>query len=77
VLTVALAGAGDALGDADEQHRGDHRDDEAEHVELEDVPGAQQVGDGAADQRPDQAEQQRGEDAQVPLAGLISRPARR
>src|SRR5947209_14639649 len=57
--------AGDRLGDADEAHRGDHGDDEAEDVELPDAAGAQQAGDDAADDRAGHPEAQGGEDAEV------------
>jgi len=34
-----VARARDGLGDTDEQHRSDHGDDEAEHVQFHDVAG--------------------------------------
>src|SRR5690349_17561486 len=62
--------AGDRLGGADEQQRGDDGQHEAEDVELPDAAGAEQPGDRAADQRADHAEAEGREQAEVLLAGL-------
>src|SRR6476469_9692072 len=62
---LALVPARDGLGGADQRegrHDGEH---EAQDVELPDRAGAQEPGDRAADERPDQPETQRREDAEV------------
>ena len=70
----ASAAPGSALGDPDQHHRCDHRHDEPQDVELEDVSGPQQVRDHASDDRADEAEKQRYEDAQVlTVPGLMRR----
>ena len=46
----------EALRDTDQRERRDHRDDEAEHVELPDVAGAEQGGDHATDEGAGDAE---------------------
>ena len=53
-----------------EQERGDHGEDHAEEVQLEDAAGADQGREQAADDRTDQAEPERGEDAEVLSARL-------
>lgn len=60
VLSSATAGArrGEALRRADEQDGGDDGDDGPEDVELEQISGAEEVGDDTADHRTGQAEQQ-------------------
>src|SRR5215207_7951706 len=62
--------AGHALGDADQQNGRDDGDDEAEHVQLPDVTGAEQAGDDATDEGTDDAQHERHEDAQTLLTGL-------
>src|ERR687885_433570 len=57
--------AAHALGDADEQHRRDDRHDGAQDVELAEAAGAQRGGDQPADERADDPQRERGQDAEV------------
>ena len=65
---VARAEPG-ALGDAQQRDGGEHGHDEADDVELPDVARADQVGDHAADDRPQDAEHERPEQADLLAAG--------
>lgn len=69
-LAAHPAAAAHALSDADEQHRGDHRDDEAKDIQLEDAPGTHEAGDRSANHRPGKSQQQGREQAEVLFAGL-------
>src|SRR5680860_1431306 len=62
--------ARDALGHADQQDGGDDGQHEPDDVELEDAAGAEELGDEAADERPDEAETEGGQEPEVLLAGL-------
>src|SRR5687767_10143835 len=59
-----------SLGDAEKQHGRDHRDHEAEHVELHDVSGAEDVRDDASDDGADEAQSEGGEQAETLPARL-------
>src|SRR3954447_10922984 len=63
--------AGQPFGNADQQHRRDDGDDEADHIELEDAGvRVEQVADQPADDRADNAQRQGREEAHPLLAGL-------